>query len=118
MRMYELNGAYVAEIGDEDFSNPWLLEEAFERLMERLKQRKLVVDLAQIESTMSLGVAVLVASQGLALIHRTKIAFAGVQPRLRRMLRLSGADQVLSLHGTVRGALQFLSRQCEVAAQA
>lgn len=67
---------------------------------------------------MSLGVAVLVTSQGLALIHGTKIAFTGVQPRVRRMLRLSGADQVLSLHETVESELQLLNRPCEATAQA
>ena len=77
MHMSSHNGIGVAELSNEDFRDPNQLEDAFQGLMRDLPKRRLVVDLSKVESIMSLGVAVLVAAQGLALIHKTKIAFAG-----------------------------------------
>jgi DNA-binding NtrC family response regulator len=62
---------------------------------------RLVVDLSRVGSTMSLGAEVLIPAQGLAPIHGTRIAFAGVRPGLRRVLELSGADRVLALYDVV-----------------
>ncbi len=106
--MHKLDDAYVMEVRDEDFRNPWLLEDMFQRLMGKLKRRKLIVDLTGVKTTMSLGVAVLIAAHGLALIHKTRIVFAGVQPGVRRPLELAGADQIIAMYGTMDEALRAL----------
>jgi len=96
------------EVRDEDFRNPWLLEDMFQRLMGKLKRGKLIVDLTGVKTTMSLGVAVLIAAHGLALIHKTRIVFAGVQPGVRRPLELAGADQIITVYDTMDEALRAL----------
>jgi anti-anti-sigma factor len=104
MRAYERKEAHVVEFEQDDFCNPWHLEEAFEQLMDNLKHHRVVVDLSHVQSTMSLGIAVLVAFQGLALIHGTPISFAAVRPGVSRLLGLSGADRVLTVFDSVDAA--------------
>lgn len=111
MQIHERGGAGVAECEQEDFRNPWLLEDVFADLIEGLKRPRLVFDLSRVESTASLGVAVLVATQGLALIHGTSVAFAGVRPAVRRLIELSGAGHLLAMHETVDEALDRLDNQ-------
>ena len=109
MRMSDHDGVGVAELTNDDFRDPNQLEDAFQGLMHDLPKRRLVVDLSKVESIMSLGVAVLVAAQGLALIHKTKIAFAGTQHGVRKILALCGADKAIDLHETVDGAILALT---------
>ena len=108
MEMSDRDGIGVAALNNEDFRNPNLLEDVFQGLMQDLRRGRLVVDLSKVESIMSLGVAVLVAAQGLALIHNTKIAFAGMQKGVRKILRLTGADQAISIHDSVDAAVLSL----------
>ena len=102
------HGVEVARFTARDFSNPSLLEDTFQALVSGLGHHKLVVDLSEIENTMSLGVAVLVAAQGLALIHKTRLAFAGVNPAVAKLLTLTGADKVLTTFETVEAAVESM----------
>ena len=111
MNISELDGVAVAAFGDEDFGNPHLLEDAFEHLIGSLGRKPLVVDLSRVESVTSLGVAVIVAAQGIAMIHDTRLAFTGVQPRVRKTLDLVGVDKTLSLHLAVDDALAAVKTQ-------
>ena len=108
MMVEERRGVAVAKVTAEDFSNPSLLEDTFQTLVSRLKGRKVVVDMADIESTISLGIAVLVAAQGLSLIHETELAFAAVSPKVKKLLAMVGADKVLKSFGTVEDAIDAL----------
>ncbi len=105
MMVRERDGVGVAKFTARDFGNPSLLEDTFQALISRLGRRTLVVDLSEIQETMSLGVAVLVAAQGLALIHKTRLAFAGVNPNVTKLLALVGADKALTLFDTVEEAV-------------
>ena len=67
-----------------------------------------VVDLSAIQNTMSLGIAVLVAAQGLALIHETKLALAAVSPGVRQLLAMTGADKVMKIFDTVEDAISSM----------
>lgn len=109
MRMSERGGVGVAELSGEDFENPALLEDAFQNLMEGLKRRKLVVDLSGVESIVSLGIAVLIAVQGLALIHKTRVAFAAARPNVLKLLGLVGADKAMQLFPSVDDAVRSLN---------
>ena len=111
MRMSERGGVGIAELTNEDFRNPSLLEDAFQALMKSMQKQKLVVDLSRVESIMSLGVAVLVAAQGLALINNTKIVFAGMQNGVWRILSLCGADKAIVLIAKIRIS-NFPRHQC------
>jgi anti-anti-sigma factor len=105
VKISELDGVKVAAFGDDDFGNPHMLEDAFEHLIGSLGKRELVADLSRVGSVTSLGVAVIVAAQGIAMIHDTRLAFAGVRPRVRKILDMVGVDKTLSLHSTVDDAL-------------
>lgn len=103
----------MAEVAQEEFSNPWLLEDAFQSMIKGMKERTLVVDLRNVESITSLGIAVLVAIQGVAIIHRSRVLLAGVRPGVRRWLDLVGADQILEIYDTVEKALESLDRRAD-----
>jgi anti-anti-sigma factor len=101
----EQHGAVVAKFTAEDFSNPGLLEDTFQALVAGLKRRKLVVNLSGIDDIKSLGVAVLVAAQGLALINKTELVFAAIAPGVMKLLKMVGADKVLTTFDTVDDAV-------------
>ena len=111
MKLSELDGVAVAAFSDEDFSNPHLLEDAFQHLVEGLGRRQLVADLSRVRSVTSLGVAVIVAAQGIALIYETDLAFAGIQPGVQKVLGLVGVDKTLSLYHTVDDALAVVRKR-------
>jgi anti-anti-sigma factor len=108
MMVDDHDGVEVARFTAKDFGNPSLLEDTFQTLVSGLGRRRLVVDLSEIENTMSLGIAVLVAAQGLALIHETRLAFAGVSPNVAKLLALTGADKVLTTFETVEAAVESM----------
>lgn len=110
MVLQERDGVGLARFNAGDFRNPAALEDTFQQLIEGLDRRKLVVDLSRVEETMSLGVAVLVAAQGLALIHKTRLAFAAVSPNVAKLVSLCGAEKALSIFETVEAAIEWMRR--------
>jgi anti-anti-sigma regulatory factor len=97
----------VAVIEGRDLLSP-RFEDGLERLIERRNGRALVVDLSRVESTVSRGAELLISAQGLAAICQTRIAFAGVRPRVRRLLESYGAERALALYETVDEALDVV----------
>ena len=110
MQVSRLDGVSVAVFGDDEFGSPALLEDNIEHLIDRSRHRKLVLDLSRVQGLTSLGVALLVAAQGMAMICHTRLALARVQPGVRRSLKLTGTDSILSLHDTVENARLALRR--------
>ena len=108
MRIREREGIVVVEVSQDEFRDPELLEKAFQGIIERLKRSEIVIDLRNVLYVNSLGVAVLIAAQGIAMVHRTRIAFAGVQPDVRRVLGLTGIDQILATYDSAEDALRAL----------
>lgn len=111
MRISERDGATVAVVLDEEFEDPCRLEDAFQRLIENLTRRALVLDLSSVRSVNSLGIAVLLAAQGLAMIHETRVVLAGLDRSVRRPLELVGADRVLAMRDSVEEALALLAAE-------
>ncbi len=111
MMVVQRDGIPVAKFTADDFSNPSLLEDTFQTLISTLKHRNVVVDLSDIDSTMSLGIAVMVAAQGLALIHKMRLAFAAVSPGVRKLLTMTGADRVLTVFDTVEDAIRAMQHE-------
>ena len=68
----------------------------------------MVVDLSDVRNTVSLGVAVLIAAQGLALIHETRLAFAALSPGVKKLLAMTGADKALKIFDTVEDAIGWV----------
>lgn len=110
MRLSPRGDVFVVQLSEEEFRAPHLLEKAFRRIVERMRQETLMVDMGEVPSVTSLGMAVMVAAQGLTMVHRRHIAFAGVQPAVRRVLELVGADRLLTLHNTVEAAVRSLGK--------
>jgi anti-anti-sigma factor len=108
MQVSKLDGVSVAVFGDDEFESPSLLEDNIEHLIDRSRHRKLVLDLFRVRALTSLGVALLVAAQGMAMICDTRLALARIQPGVRRSLELTGIDSVMSLHETVENARRAL----------
>ena len=108
MVVEERDGVPVAKFSGEDFANPSLLEDTFQALVSHLKHREGGDDLSDVRNTVSLGVAVLIAAQGLALIHETKLAFAALSPGVKKLLTMTGADKVLKVFETVEDAVGWV----------
>lgn len=108
MRILKRRSVSVAALCGDDFHRPSLLEDALQCLIENLKDGKLVLDLSRVESLTGLGVAVLVAAKGMAMIYSARLEVACVQPRVGRSLELAGAGGLLSPHETVDGAVRAL----------
>ncbi len=107
MLVLERGKLRVAVIDGKDLRSP-RLEDSLEHLIEKLKHRGLVVDLSRVESTVSCGMELLIAAQGIAMIYHVRIAFAGVRPRVRRLLKSYGAERALAVYETVDEALEVL----------
>ena len=108
MRIYQCNSVSVAALYGDDFDRPSLLEDALQLLLENLKDRELVLDLSRVESLTGIGVAVLVAAKGMAMIHDARLEVACVQPRAGRSLGLAGVTSLLRPHETLDGAVRAL----------
>ncbi len=111
MRLSKHDDVSVAVLDEDEFDSPSLLEDAVERLIEYSEHKTLVINLSRVQSLTSIGVAILVAAQGLALIHDTRLSFACIQPRVRHLLEQIGVNRVLSLHDTVKDAILALHGQ-------
>ncbi len=118
MMVEERQGVPVAKFTAEDFGNVYLLEDTFQALISKLDHRRVVVDLSDIHTTMSLGIAVLVAAQGIALIHKTKLVFAAVSQGVKKLLAMTGADKVLTLYDSVDDAVRAMREESVAAGPA
>jgi anti-anti-sigma factor len=95
MQLAKYEGVRLAQLGEDDFRNPSLLEDALQHLIEYQIGDRIVLDLSRVQSLTSVGVAVLVAARGIAIVHNARLAIAGVQPRVRRLFETIGAEALL-----------------------
>lgn len=95
LQLAKYEGVRLAQLGDDDFRNPSLLEDALQHLIEHQVGDRIVLDLSRVQSLTSMGVAVLVAARGIAIVHNARLAIAGVQPRVRRLFETIGAEALL-----------------------
>ena len=109
MRVSRYGDTFVVRVDEEEYLTPQLLEEAFKSIIEKMQHDALIVDMHRVKTITSLGIAVIIATQGLAMVHRRRIAFAGVQPGVRRSLELVGADAILALYPTLEDAARSIS---------
>jgi anti-anti-sigma factor len=98
-------GALVVDVGQDEFQDPALVEKAFQHIIEKSDVGTIVIDLARVSTMTSLGIAVLIAAQGIAMLHRRRMAFASVQPSVGRALDLLGVSHILSLYDSTAKAL-------------
>lgn len=67
-----------------------------------------VLDLSGVTFCDSAGLNALLAAHRIATSNRASLVLACVPPQLRRVLDLTGADQVLAVHDTVADAVTAL----------
>ncbi|KUN79877.1 hypothetical protein AQJ66_27425 [Streptomyces bungoensis] len=67
-----------------------------------------VLDLSGVTFCDSAGLNALLAAHRIATSNRASLVLACVPPQLRRVLELTGADQVLTVHDTVAEAVAAL----------
>lgn len=105
MRISECMGKLVIDVGQDELHNAVLLEDAFQRIITRVELTTVIVDLGKVASVSSIGVAAIIAMQGIAMVRRKRVAFTGIQPRVRQALELLGFDHVLHIFDTTAKAL-------------
>ena len=108
MRVRTRDDVILIQVGAEEFGDPMRLEEAFERIIKNLERRKMVVDLSPVGHIPSLGIAVIMAVQSLSRLRRSRVAFAGLQPAVRKSLEIVGVLDFLSTYDLVEEALLAL----------
>ncbi len=95
LQLAKYEGVRLAQLGDDDFRNPSFLEDSLQHLIEHQTGERIVLDLSRVQSLTSMGVAVLVAARGIAVVHNARLAIAGVQPRVRGLFEMIGAEALL-----------------------
>ncbi|KUM68128.1 STAS domain-containing protein [Streptomyces griseorubiginosus] len=103
-------GCLVARVsGELDYvSRPVLMDRL--RLLIARGSRFIVLDLSNVASCDSAGLNVLLLARLQADKRGARLVVACVPPQLRRMLEMTGADQVLSAYDTVAEAEAALCR--------
>jgi anti-anti-sigma factor len=105
MRIRTRDDTVLVQVGPDEFGDAVLLEGAFERIIENLQQRPMVVDLSAVGRIPSLGIAVIMAVQSLAQLRRSRVVFAGLQPSVRKSLEVVGVLDLLSTYDLAEEAL-------------
>ena len=105
MRISECMGKLVIDVGQDELHNAVLLEDAFHRIITKVELTTVIVDLGKVASVSSIALAAIIAMQGIAMVHRKRIAFTGIQPRVGQALELLGFDQVLCMYDSTAKAL-------------
>ena len=111
MRIRTREGVVLVQIGVNEFKDAVLLEEAFELIIKNLEHRPMLVDLSQVQTIPSLGIAVLMAIESLAHLRRSRIVFAGLQPAVRKSLEVVGVLGLLATYDLAEEALLELRRK-------
>ncbi len=105
MRIRTRDDVILIQVGAEEFGDPARLEDAFEHIIKNLQRRPMVVDLTPVKYIPSLGIAVIMAIQGLSQLRRSRVAFAGLQPAVWKSLQTVGVLDLLSIYALVEEAL-------------
>ena len=105
MRIRTRDDVILIQVGAEEFDDPTRLEDAFEHIIKNLQRRPMVVDLSRVRYIPSLGIAVIMAIQSLSQLRRSRVAFAGLQPAVRKSLGIVGVFDFLSTYDLVEEAL-------------
>jgi anti-anti-sigma regulatory factor len=105
MRINECMGKLVIDVGQDELHNAVLLEDAFQRIITKVEFTTIIVDLGRVVSASSIALAAIIAMQGIAMVHRRRIAFTGIQPRVRQALGLLGFDHILCMYDSTAKAL-------------
>jgi anti-anti-sigma factor len=100
-----LGGCLVGRVsGEMDYLTKTDFLALFDALVDT-RPPSLVLDLSGVTFCDSAGLGALLAAQRIAKARDTVLALACAPPPLRRILELTGADQVLTLYGTVGDAV-------------
>jgi anti-anti-sigma factor len=105
MRISECMGKLVIDVGQDELHNAVLLENAFQHIISEVELTTIIVDLGKVVSVSSIAVAAIIAMQGIAMVHKRRIAFTGIQPRVRQALELLGFDHILHIFDSTAKAL-------------
>ncbi len=108
MRIRTRDDVVLIQVGAEEFSDPALLEDAFDHIIKNLQRRPMVVDLSRVRHVPSLGIAVIMAIQSLAQLRRSRVAFAGLQPAVHKSLEIVGVLDFLSTYALLEEAIMDL----------
>ncbi len=106
---HQQDGVWVVSVaGDIDVSNADRLREGLDRVLAS-GQERLVVDLRAVPFMDSTGLGVLVGRLKVVRARRGSMRLVCADPRMLRVLSITGLDTVFALHDTVESAIAALA---------
>lgn len=104
--MHTIQGRHVrvAVKGDLDLKTAEPLRDALDKLVDRYRDKNLVLDLTEVEFVDSSGLGVILGRYRRLSSQGRQISLTGVKPSVRAVLELAGVDSIISIGGDpVRG---------------
>lgn len=93
----------VAVKGDMDLKTADPLREALDKLLDRYRDRNLLLDLSEVGFVDSSGLGVILGRYRRLSAQGRTIALTGVRPHVRSVLELAGIDSIMSITESFRG---------------
>lgn len=87
----------VALKGDLDLKTADPLREALDKLIDRYREKNLILDLAEVDFVDSSGLGVILGRYRRLNAQSRSISLVGVKPSVRAVLQLAGIDSIMSV---------------------
>jgi len=101
-------GVLVVELTSADLSDPVTLNEKFEQFIVYDEERRIVIDLGELEYLTSLQIGAVVGLHIMAYENVTMMKFAGLSEKVKMLFRLLGVDTLIEMHyGRAQALLSF-----------
>jgi stage II sporulation protein AA (anti-sigma F factor antagonist) len=92
----------VAVKGDLDLKTAGPLRDALDKLMDRYRDRNLVLDLSEVGFVDSSGLGVILGRYRRLEEQGRAIALTGVRPQVRSVLELAGVESIINITDAIR----------------
>lgn len=89
--------------GDLDLKTADPLRDALDKLIDRYRDRSVVLDLSEVGFVDSSGLGVILGRYRKLSAQGRTISIAGVRPPVRAVLELAGIDSIMNISDSVRG---------------
>ncbi len=107
MEAWRADGVFHAKLTEKEIASPVDLHGAFEDLIFQQGERRIVVDLSDVQMLTSLMIGALVSLHLLAYENVVILTFEHVHPKIHALFRLIGVDRLMESHygrAAARGA--------------
>lgn len=105
------NHVIVGIKGDLDLKTAPPLREALDKLIDRYRDKSLVIDLSEVDFVDSSGLGVILGRYRRLASQSRTISLHGVRPSVRAVLELAGVDSIMTITDYTRGRSETAAPQ-------